>query len=144
MNEFQERLQELLYEKDLNRLQLSKKVGISFETINGYFNKNLYPNLTIALKLSNFFECSLHYLLGLTDEYTNNDTNNLSFIDTLKTLMQDNNLSIGTLMKNLNMSEANYYRWKNNKSTPSTQSLIAIAKYFDVSIDYLVYSYKLR
>lgn len=144
MNEFQERLQELLYEKDLNRLQLSKEVGISFETINGYFNKNLYPNLTVALKLSNFFGCSLHYLLGLTDEYTNNDTNNLSFIDTLKTLMQENNLSIETLMKNLNMSEANYYRWKNNKSTPSMQSLIAIAKYFDVSIDYLVYSYKLR
>lgn len=41
-------------------------------------------------------------------------------------------------MKALNMSEANYYRWKSGKTKPAMNSLIAIAKYFDVSIDYLV------
>lgn len=138
MNNFQERLQDLLIENNLSRLQLSKKIGISFETINGYFNKNFYPELTVAIKIANYFDCSLHYLMGLTDKIKNVDKNDLTFIETLKNLMKENNLPIEKLMKNLNMSEANYYRWKNASNAPSMQSLIAISKFFDVSIDFLI------
>lgn len=138
MNAFQERLQELLIENDLSRLQLAKKIEISFETLNGYFNKNFYPELSVAIKIANYFNCSLQYLMGLTDEYKCYDKNELSFIDTLKNLMKAKNISIEKLMKSLDMSEANYYRWKKNDNKPAMQSLIAIAKYFDVSIDYLV------
>lgn len=138
MNKFQERLQELLVENELSRLQLSKKIGISFETLNGYFNKDFYPELSVAIKIADYFGCSLNYLMGLTEEFDCVDKNNLSFIETIKKLMKENDLSIERLMKALNMSEANYYRWKNNNNKPAMQSLIALAKYFDVSIDYLV------
>ena len=67
MNKFQERLQELLDENGLNRLKLSKQINISFETLNGYFNKNFYPEISVAIKISKYFNCSIHYLLGLTD-----------------------------------------------------------------------------
>lgn len=138
MNKFQERLQDLLVENELSRLQLSKKIGISFETLNGYFNKDFYPELSVAIKIADYFGCSLNYLMGLTEEFNCVDKNNLSFVETIKKLMKENNLSIERLMKVLNMSEANYYRWKNNNNKPAMQSLIALAKYFDVSIDYLV------
>lgn len=138
MNDFQERLQDLLIENELSRLQLSKKIGISFETLNGYFNKNFYPELSVAIKIANYFDCSLQYLMGLTDEYKNVDKNEMTFIETLKKLMKVNNLSIEKLMKSLNMSEANYYRWKNSNNKPAMQSLIALAKFFGVSIDYLI------
>lgn len=138
MNEFQERLQELILENGLNRLQLSNKIGISFETLNGYFNKDFYPELSIAIKISNYFGCSLQYLMGLTDEYKKIDKNKMSFIETLKSLIKSRNLSIEKFMNALEMSEANYYRWKNHKSTPSMQSLISISKFFDVSIDCLI------
>lgn len=138
MNEFQERLQELLSENDLSRLKLSKNIGISFETLNGYFNKDFYPELSVAIKIATYFDCSLQYLMGLSEDYNNGDKNNLSFIKTLKKLMKDNHISIEKLMKSLNMSEANYYRWKNDNNKPSMQSIIVIAKYFDVSIDYLI------
>ena len=138
MNEFQERLQDLMLENDLSRLQLSKRIGISFETLNGYFNKDFYPELSVAKKIANYFDCSLQYLMGLTDEYKNITYNNLSFIETVEKLIKENNLSIEKLMKRLNMSEANYYRWKNNSNKPAMQSLIALSKYFDVSIDFLI------
>ena len=138
MNDFQERLQDLLVENGLSRLQLAKKIGISFETLNGYFNKDFYPELSVAVKIANYFDCSLQYLMGLTDEYKNFDKNNLTFAQNLKNLMTENHLSAERLMKSLNMSEANYYRWKNNANKPAMQSLIAIAKFFDVSLDYLV------
>lgn len=141
MNEFQERLQELLIENELSRLQLSKKIGISFETLNGYFNKDFYPEISIAVKISKYFNCSLSYLLGESEEFKNNERNELTFNETLKMLLKKNKLSPEKLMARLNMSEANYYRWQKGKTKPSMSSVMAIAKYFDVSIDYLVYEY---
>ena len=54
VNEFQERLQELLDENKLNRLELSKILNISSTTINDYFNKAYYPEISIAIKWQNF------------------------------------------------------------------------------------------
>ena len=142
MNEFQSRLQDLLIEHDLSRLQLSKNIGISFETLNGYFNKNFYPEISVALKLTAYFNCSLNYLLGLSDDIKNYDKNNLSFKDTLKKLLKERNLSPEKLMNALNMSEANYYRWQKGTTKPAMSSLIAIAKYFDVSVDFLIGNYE--
>ena len=141
MNQFQERLQDLLIENDLSRLQLSKNIGVSFETLNGYFNRDFYPELSVAIKIAQYFGCSIDYLMGLSDEFSVIERNDMSFVNTLKKLLKDNNLSIETLMKNLHMSEANFYRWQRKSSVPSMSSLIAIAKYFDVSIDYLVCEY---
>lgn len=137
MNEFQERLQELIDENKLNRLQLSNIIGVSSTTINGYFNKDYYPQIEIAIKMAKFFDCSLDFLLGLSEKKNNNDKNNNLFIENFHYLIKLNKLSIAGALKELNMSEYNYYRWKNGMF-PKTSNLIEIAKYFDVSIDYLI------
>ena len=137
MNTFQERLKDLLSDNGLSRLQLSKKINISSTTINDYFNKNYYPNIDIAVSMANFFNCSLDYLFGLSDEYTNNDKNDNEFFENMEYLIKSNNTSIHKTMKSLNMSEYNYFRWKGGKF-PKTINLIEIAKYFDVSVDFLI------
>ena len=141
MNDFQKRLQELLTEHDLSRLQLSKKIGISFETLNGYFNKDFYPEISVAVKISNYFDCSLDYLMGLDDNPNNQDNNLKTFAENLKCLLKENNLSPEKLMHKLNMSEANYYRWQRG-TKPAMTSLIQIAKFFNVSIDFLAGDFK--
>lgn len=137
MNDFQDRFSELLSENDLSRLKLANAIGISSTTINGYFNNNYYPSIDIAIKICNYFNCSLDYLLGLSDELTNNDKNNNSFINNFHDLIRESKQSISSTLKALNMSEYNYYRWKKGMF-PKTINLIEIAKYFNVSIDYLV------
>lgn len=94
MNEFQERLKELLIENDMSRLQLANMLNISATTINGYFNKNYYSELQIALKITKFFKCSLDYLFGLTDTYKNYKNNSNDFFENFKYLLKQNNLSI--------------------------------------------------
>lgn len=138
MNEFQERLQELLIENSLSRLGLSKKIGVSFETINGYFNKDYYPEICVAIKMADYFGCSLNYLMGFSDDYSVNDSSGLSFVETLKKLMHEKSISIEKLMNTLGMSEANFYRWQRGASTPSMSSIVSIARFFDVTIDYLI------
>ena len=142
MEIFAERLKEFLIENNLSRLQLSKEVNVHHETINCYFNDNLYPNIFTAIRIANYFNCSLDYLMGLSEDYANNEKNELSFVQTLKNLLKVNGLSPEKLMQELNMSDANYYRWQRGKTKPAMTSIIAIAKYFDVSIDYLVSEYK--
>ena len=48
-----------------------------------------------------------------------------TFINNFTTILKENNLSIAQAMKALNMSEYNYYRWKNGLF-PRTNNLIEI------------------
>ena len=137
MNEFQERLQELLKEYKLSRLELSKKLNISSTTINDYFNKGYYPELTIAIKMAEYFNCSLNYLFGLSDDKSNTNKNKNEFFVNFDKLIKENKLKIARVLREMQMGEYNYYRWKSGQ-IPKTINLISIAKYFDVSVDYLV------
>lgn len=81
-------------------------------------------------------------MFGLTDDKKRKykiDVNNLTgaLIKNFNQLLKENKLSIAKVMKDLNMSEYNFYRWRNGKF-PKTVNLILVAKYFDVSVDYLL------
>ena len=137
MNGFQERLQELLVENDLSRLQLAKSLNISSTTINGYFNNGYYPKIEIAIAIADYFNCSLDFLFGLSDVSDFSNRNKNSFFDNLNELIKLSKTSIAQTMKNLKMSEYNYYRWRDGL-LPKTINLIDLAKYFDVSVEYLL------
>ena len=137
INGFQERLQELLVENDLSRLQLAKSLNISSTTINGYFNKGYYPKIEIAIGMADYFNCSLDFLFGLSDVSDFSNRNKNSFFDNLNELIKLSKTSIAQTMKNLKMSEYNYYRWRDGL-LPKTINLIDLAKDFDVSVEYLL------
>ena len=136
---FKQRLIELLKENGLNRLKLANKIGVSSTTINGYFNDNYYPRIDVAVKMAKEFNCSLDYLFGLDDEnfegFATNNSN--SFIDNFDILLNQNNLSIVGALKQMNLGEYDYYRWKKGMF-PKTSNLIVIANFFGVSLDMLV------
>ncbi len=137
MNNFQERLNELIIENNINRLKLANAIKVSSTTINGYFNDNYFPQLDIAIRLADYFNCSLDYLFGRSDNYTNTNTNNNAFIDNYNYLLKINKVSIARSLREMNMSEYNYYRWKAG-IVPKTINLLEIADYFDTSLDFLI------
>lgn len=59
------------------------------------------------------------------------------FIEKLKMLVKENNLTMNRLAKNAGFSQANTDRWKKG-SMPNTDALIKICKYLNVSADYLL------
>ena len=136
---FKQRLTELLKENGLNRLKLANKIDVSSTTINGYFNNNYYPRIDVAVKMAKEFNCSLDYLFGLDDEnFDGFVVNNLnSFIQNFDILLKQNNLSIMGALKQMNLGEYDYYRWKKGMF-PKTSNLIVIAKFFNVSLDMIV------
>ncbi|MBQ7351332.1 MAG: helix-turn-helix transcriptional regulator [Clostridia bacterium] len=60
------------------------------------------------------------------------------FSERLKELRQENNISLKALSKAIGVSDIAISRWENGLRTPNIEYLLAIAKFFGVSSDYLI------
>ena len=73
METFSSRLRQLRLEKKLSQKQLGDKTGLGMTTIQSYELDSRTPSITVAVVLARFFDCSLDYLCGLTDNrYSSN------------------------------------------------------------------------
>jgi len=71
MNNFGNRLRTLRLEKGLNGIELGKKFNFSKSTISSWENETREPSREILITLANYFEVSLDYLLGISDNRIN-------------------------------------------------------------------------
>lgn len=62
----------------------------------------------------------------------------MDFHDRLKELRKAHKLTQVALAEELGLTERQYQRLESNASKPMYNNLLALADYFDVSIDYLV------
>lgn len=60
------------------------------------------------------------------------------FAERLKSLRQEKGLTLEQLAKEINMSYAAISRWESKQRIPNIEALIVIAKYFNISADYLL------
>ena len=60
------------------------------------------------------------------------------FAERLKELRKEKRLTQQKVADSLNISQPNYRRWESGERRPSVETLLMLADYFDVSIDYLV------
>ena len=56
----------------------------------------------------------------------------------LHELRTERDLSQRAMAKILNISQGTYNNWENSNTQPSIEQLIALANFFDVSVDYLI------
>lgn len=66
--DFSERLKELRAEKGLSQTDLAKQTGISQSAITKWENNVHYPFGQLIV-LAKYFDVSVDYLLGLTDDF---------------------------------------------------------------------------
>lgn len=65
---FSERLKELRLSKGLTMEQLSKEIETTRGTIGNFENGNKKPSLDMLIKIANYFDVSIDYLVGRTDD----------------------------------------------------------------------------
>ncbi len=138
---FQENLQDLLDEKEMNIKRLAKQVGIQDSLLYKYASNKSIPTVDNLIKLANYFDCSLNYLIGIDDEpksYKFKETYNKDlFFKRYNQLLQENHLTNHALSKKLDFSPSDLKHWKEG-TIPYLETIIKLADYFGVSIDYLV------
>lgn len=64
---FAERLNELRKNKGLNQTELAKELNVAKQTVSNWENGNRNPDNDMLIKIANYFEVSLDYLLGRTE-----------------------------------------------------------------------------
>jgi len=62
----------------------------------------------------------------------------MNFSEKLKELRAEKNLSQMELSKITGISQSALARWELNKTEPTASAIVLLAKYFDVSCDYLL------
>lgn len=60
------------------------------------------------------------------------------FAERLKDLREENNLTLTDLAKEIGVSHVAIFRWENLERTPNIEALFSVAKYFNVTTDYLL------
>lgn len=96
-----ERLNQLMEEKQISQIELSKKIGVASGSISNYSNGTRLINVDILPKLAKALGTSTDYLLGVSDvkHYSNNELNELfgfndDTIDNLSTMPNRNVINL--------------------------------------------------
>lgn len=61
------RIKELRREKKITQLQLSIELGVTQETISAYEHNKHLPSLSALIKMSEIFDASMDYIIGLSN-----------------------------------------------------------------------------
>lgn len=140
MSKFHERLAGLIIESETSVQELSEKYGFSLSALYKWLRGVCYPSFDNLVLLADNFGCSADYLLGLKDdevEYTANEQRqpfDVLFFDLLK----EKNVSEYRLVKQTGLARSKVDEWRKATSLPSVESLVLVAKFFDVTVDRLV------
>lgn len=67
-NKFSARLSELREKKGVTFPELSNETGISVRALKYYVSEEREPSLTALLSIAKFFEVSIDYLVGMSDD----------------------------------------------------------------------------
>jgi len=141
MIKFKERLQELKEENEISIDTIKDFLNLKSPSIIYFWldGTNL-PKLKYLNKLANLFQCSIDYLVGTSENYDEIKTNIElpDFAERLSSLLKDKNLTKKILRKQNIISGSLYRSIFERKCDPTFETLIKLADYLNVSIDYLV------
>lgn len=128
-----------MMEQNLNATCLAKKLGVSHTSIGRFIREERTPSFSCFINMLYLFNCSADYLLGLVELHTEEALHPVPpFSERLRTLLKEKNVTQATLIKELPVSSAVPYKWLSGINTPSTESLIRLAEYFECTVDYLI------
>lgn len=139
--DFGQNLKDLCIDKNINLKQLSKLINIQDSLLYKYEKGKSMPTLDNLTKIANFFNCTISYLVSLSDtlgkETLKNNPDKSIFFKRYSDLVSKNNLTHYVVCKNLGISISSIRNWRLG-AIPYIDTLIKLSTYFNVSVDYLL------
>ena len=137
------RIKNLRIDNDLSQEDIAKVLGISFKTYSPYE----IGDATIPLKhlnsLCNYYNVSMDYILGFTDEKNYPKIKKFDTLDknivgnNIDIIMKDHNLSFRALAIKLNTTASTIHAYTKGKTLILTSFAIEICKKYNLSMDWL-------
>lgn len=138
---FQIRFKELTDELNLkNKTEIAATLGLTYAVFVKIYNYGILPTVPQLIKIADFFNVSIEYLIGNTDnDYFIKAESGSSFQTRLAQLRVKNGINtVYELSQKIHIHRNNIAQWVKKSYIPSVEDLAIIANLFDVSIDYLL------
>ena len=129
-------LKDLMDEKELSFEKLSAKININPRTMRRW-KENCNPKLSSLLKLSEFFDCSLDYLFGFTNEFARHvSAVPTTFLTRYNQLKEEKHLKDYHICKLCDVASSTISEWHEGIE-PELPILLKLRNLFGCSLDYL-------
>ena len=139
MSVFSKNLSYLMEEKGLTAKELSSILGMKNSvSLSVWLHDKYKPRLNYAILIADYFNVSLDYLFFDKEDEKNKFKKAPPFDEQLKKILKEFDKSWYRMIKDKVCTFDNFYKWFNLKSVPNMDSVIKIADYLSVSLDYLV------
>ncbi len=138
-NTFQERITELVEDCEVNKSALPNLIGVDYRSLSNALNYGIIPTPRILIRIADYFNVSIKYLLGTSgDEYFNKAKVKSDFKARFEMLCKEKNVTNYKVSKDLHFDQSYITRWFSKNYLPSLELLDLISDYFKVSLDYLL------
>ena len=139
LSKFAETLSELLILNEMNAPALAKQIGCGRNTINRYLNGNQMPDVEILIRIADYFNCTVDFLMGIAQENKAKEFAKCpSFNNRLNFLCDHFNKTKYALQKVSGIPESAIYSWQRGETSPNIESIIKIAEFFECSVDFVL------
>ncbi len=136
------KLLKLREDKELTQLELSKIINVDRSIIAKWENQSISIPLKHLNTISNYFNINIDYILGLSNKKINikkiEKLNKKEIGQRIKTIRQDNNLTLRDLATELNTTSSTISAYETGKTLILTAFAYQIAKKYHISIDWLL------
>ena len=143
-DKFISNIRKLRKEFNVSQPQLAKEIGYGHSTISDWETGTRTPCADAIIILSRYFQVSTDYILKMNDDntmlhrYDDFDVDISTFNKRLKELRLQNKLSQDRLADETGLSQSALSNWEIGKGSPTSTAIIALARYFGVTTDYLL------
>lgn len=139
LSNFSESLSAFISDYHFTPESFSKAIGIDCSVIYKYQRKVILPTLPNLIKIADYFQCSVDFLLGLSPvnpntKYKSAPPFNICF----QKILEEHKLNRYRFLKQIHFAKQSVDDWYNGKRFPTVENAIKIAKHFDCSLDYLL------
>lgn len=140
---FGKRLTELMDDNGLTPVALGEAVGISpYSIYHWKAGKGKYmPSISTLVTLADHFECSLDYLLGVSEDngFAEFNKNLPPFSERFPAVVDACGENYYKLSKRAGFSSTKvFYDWEHGLKSPRIDSILALAAALDCSTDYIL------
>ena len=139
LSRFPERLKDLMFDAgQMTTRKLAEKVGVHFTTVAMWLKGGALISLSNAVKVADFFECSIDYLAGMSEIDRKVTPRELPpFYQNLRKVMTEQGFSRYRIAKDTEIKDMYFTKWSKG-ATPDLLSVMKVAAYMNVSVDYLI------
>ncbi len=137
--EFQKRISQLVDDSDYTRAELRSMLHVSSNSFTNAIIYGIVPTPKTLIKIADYFEVSLNYLLGKVD--SNDFSPNVApktFEERFNELCRERSITHYKVAMDCAFNNSLIVRWFQKGYLPSLEILEILCDYFDVSPDYLL------